>query len=473
MKLHLGGVGRWEYVAGTLQRPEEVGKAQTMWDAANDSTMMLLLKSMTRPIMLLFSSYTTPKAIWDAVATTYYDGSDFARVHDLTCQAFATTQAGKSLADYYARLKAIWQELDERDPNLMVCDLDIATHNKSQDKMRVHIFLNGLDSKFANAKGELLRQATPPTLEQAYAYVRKDESNQSKAKELYTEVSSLTVQTKPQQDWKAKNQNSESRIQPARGSDLSKVQCFYCKEFGHYKTLCPKKTNQDKNRGGKAAVQLVQEPDFYGVGGQDLTEQNLTTGKRGKIGIALKVSDFAGGDTWIIDSGASDHMTFDKSLFSSLSPSPVSKVSNANGVYFPVLGIGTIPVTPTMVLTNVLFVPALSHHLLSISALNSQNKCSVTFFPMYVIFQDLSTRAMIGRGDLRGRLFRLDCMYSGEVKALSPSVALTLSSDRVKEVWLWHRRMGHPSFGVMKKSIPSLFVGIKESSLQCETCVFA
>ncbi|KAL6128533.1 hypothetical protein ACLB2K_071888 [Fragaria x ananassa] len=56
MKMHLGGVGKWEYVAGTLQRPEEVGKAQAMWDAANSNTMVLLLKSMTRPIMLLFST---------------------------------------------------------------------------------------------------------------------------------------------------------------------------------------------------------------------------------------------------------------------------------------------------------------------------------------------------------------------------------------------------------------------------------
>ena len=102
MKIHLGGVGKWEYVASTLQRPEEVGKAQAMWDAANSNTMVLLLKSMTKPIMPLFLSYTTPKAIWDAVATTYYDESDFARVHELTCQAFVTTQAGKPLAEFYA-----------------------------------------------------------------------------------------------------------------------------------------------------------------------------------------------------------------------------------------------------------------------------------------------------------------------------------------------------------------------------------
>ncbi|KAL6178296.1 hypothetical protein ACLB2K_049814 [Fragaria x ananassa] len=150
----------------------------------------------------------------------------------------------------------------------MVCDMDIATHNKFQDKMRVHIFFNGLDSKFSTVKGELLRQATPPSLEQAYAYVRKDESNQSSAKELHIKVSSLIVQSKPQQDWKPKNQDSELRVQPARGPDLAKVQCFYCKEFGHYKNSCPKKTNQgatyDKSHGGKAVIQLVKEPDFHG-----------------------------------------------------------------------------------------------------------------------------------------------------------------------------------------------------------------
>ncbi len=140
---------------------------------------------------------------------------------------------------------------------------------------------------------------------------------------------------------------------------------------------------------------------------------------------------------------------------------------------FPVLGIGSIQVTPTIVLNKVLYVPALSHYLLSVSELNSQNKCSVTFFPMYVIFQDLSSLAIIGKEGLRGSLFHLDGIYSGEARALSPTVALILSFDLVKEIWLWHRRMGHPSFGVMKKSMPSLFFGIKESSLHCETCVFA
>ena len=87
---------------------------------------------------------------------------------------------------------------------------------------------------------------------------------------------------------------------------------------------------------------------------------------RGKIGMALNVSHFVGSNTWIIDSGASDHMTYDKSYFHELSPPPVSYVTNANGEAFPVLGKGSVHITPTLQLHNVLYVPDLSHHLISV-----------------------------------------------------------------------------------------------------------
>ncbi|PRQ27705.1 putative linoleate 9S-lipoxygenase [Rosa chinensis] len=89
---------------------------------------------------------------------------------------------------------------------------------------------------------------------------------------------------------------------------------------------------------------------------------------------------------------------------------------------------------------------------------------------------DLCTRVIIGKGDLRERLFHLDCMYGGPTQAPSSPqghVALTLSYDRMNELWLWHSRLGHPSFGVMKKSMPSLFLGISDSSLHCETYALA
>jgi GAG-pre-integrase domain/Integrase core domain len=40
-----------------------------------------------------------------------------------------------------------------------------------------------------------------------------------------------------------------------------------------------------------------------------------------------------------------------------------------------------------------------------------------------------------------------------------------------KKIWLWHRRLGHPSFGYMRKLSPTLFLGLNNEEFICETCI--
>ena len=41
------------------------------------------------------------------------------------------------------------------------------------------------------------------------------------------------------------------------------------------------------------------------------------------------------------------------------------------------------------------------------------------------------------------------------------------------EIWLWHQRLGHASFGYLKKLFPSLFVKFDVSSFCCDVCELA
>ena len=42
-----------------------------------------------------------------------------------------------------------------------------------------------------------------------------------------------------------------------------------------------------------------------------------------------------------------------------------------------------------------------------------------------------------------------------------------------EQIWFRHRRLGHPSFNVLKIVFPSLFKNVSIESLHCDICEFA
>ncbi|KAH7856919.1 hypothetical protein Vadar_006921 [Vaccinium darrowii] len=41
------------------------------------------------------------------------------------------------------------------------------------------------------------------------------------------------------------------------------------------------------------------------------------------------------------------------------------------------------------------------------------------------------------------------------------------TDDKCKKIWLWHRRLGHASFGYFRRLLPSLFQDVKDSEFKC------
>ena len=68
----------------------------------------------------------------------------------------------------------IFQELDYCDITEMKDLDDVITYRRSVERLRVHIFLNGLDVEFEQIQGEILRKDLILDLKEAYAYVRHD-----------------------------------------------------------------------------------------------------------------------------------------------------------------------------------------------------------------------------------------------------------------------------------------------------------
>ena len=152
-------------------------------------------------------------------------------------------------------------------------------------------------------------------------------------------------------------------------------------------------------------------------------------------------------DSWIIDSGATDHMTSKSQLFHTYTPSPShKKIAVANGSLATVASFGDIYITPTLILKNVLHVPKLSANLVSIQKLTHDLKCYAIFFPSYYVFQEQGSGRRIGLAKEMSGLYHLE---SSQKTSNNLSLSF-LSSSNKDTIWLYHLRLGHPSFKVLR-----------------------
>jgi len=88
---------------------------------------------------------------------------------------------------------------------------------------------------------------------------------------------------------------------------------------------------------------------------------------------------------WVFDSGATDHITGNKSLFSSLSyTNPLPFVILANGSRVSSHVVGTVKLFPFVTIDNVLYVLRFPFNLLSISRLTRSLDCIVSFTNNFV-----------------------------------------------------------------------------------------
>ena len=147
-----------------------------------------------------------------------------------------------------------------------------------------------------------------------------------------------------------------------------------------------------------------------------------------------------------MDTGASTHMCSEFSLLvnPAILTSPM-QVSLPDGSKISVQYSGTVVLSPTLELHNVLYIPKFQFNLLSVPKLAATSNIIFKFYPNNCILQDLKTEHLVAVVKLVNHLYILD-QSSFQINSTA-TVFPTCKNAKTDDIsLLWHQRLGHASY---------------------------
>lgn len=355
-------------------------------------------------------------------------------------------QHGAPITDYYTKLRSIWDELESSRTFDSCTTSDNCAFKKSvtaeQEQDRVYQFLMGLDHDvYATLITQILNSSALPTINRVFAMVTQEESHKAMVRSFETLADALGYAT------------TNAPIDPSK----PRVTCTHCGRPNHDVFRCYKlhgypdqpfisrgrgRGRSTQGRPASISAHAIQSGASSDNGGPskplsvadftpDMLQQLMSIAVSSKPSIE-KLSGTPK-HPWLLDSGASQHMTGTISFLSNIRTIPPCLVGLPNGARTIAVQCGDVRLTSMLLITNVLYVPSLTCNLISVSQLLRCNNCIVTFTNSTCFLQDLQTRRTIGQGVEYQGVYVLCQLASANAIQGSSSFAL------------WHRRLGHPS----------------------------
>lgn len=350
------------FVDGTLTRPTHNPDEQRQWDRCNTLVKTWLLGSMSKDISGSVIHCKDARGMWLELHERFSHTNIVSLFH-IENAIHDCEQGATSVTSFFTKLKSLWDEKDALCA-FPSCNCEAAAEVKAfMETQKTMKFFMGLNESYAQTRSNVISIDPLPTLNKAYAMVLRHEKQAevSNGKSIAPPESSAFSVKKITQEF-----------QPAEGEPKfcekcnmtnhntkycrAHLKCTYCNGKGHTYDYCRKKKNAMEGGKGRSRVNHVglQNENMEDVtnfplsqsecqqmmgllskikttttnnnDGHQLLEMLNTTKQSsanlvGNIpnyeelsGKAFALSRDHHNATWILDSGASDHIVCDSNF---------------------------------------------------------------------------------------------------------------------------------------------------------------
>ncbi|KAK9690007.1 hypothetical protein RND81_09G098300 [Saponaria officinalis] len=467
MLIALSAKNKLEFIDGTSPKPSTSSSNAKARQRCNDMVFSWILNALSSEIADSVLYYDTAKDVWGELEDRYGQ-SNGAQLYAVQKKLSDFSQGTDSITTYFTKIKSVWDEIEAMGMN-PICSCSCTCGSKTKqlkylEDQKIFKFLMGLNDSYTVIRGTILMQNPLPKISTVYNNLIQEERQRDIHNSTQFQLDSASfyarnIRGNPNQFQRNPNQFQKN---PVHMSDQRKVlptavECRYCKKPGHTIEKCYKLQNRKRFAG------LVQFNESSGPAGvfapnqsEPAQDSNIFTGQDNST---VASANFAGNsyssissnvmhNTWILDSGSTDHMCANRSLFSCLKN--ISKpytISLPNGQIVTINSVGTVPITSDIILSDVLYVPCFKFNLLSVAKLARHYNSTITSTSDACFMQGSSLKKplMLGRNNRDLFLMQSDVSLTKTSANNKDHVASSshLASVSTDNTALWHNRLGH------------------------------